>query len=92
MKIVIRKLSKPGCQPCAAISHYLESMTDMLAEAEAEVISHDIAEEPELIDKYGVTGVPVLIYERNGVEVTRLTGLVSSIEIVDAIQYAKEAR
>ena len=91
-QIIIRKLSKPGCRPCAAISHYIDGISEQLAEAGATVSEHDIAAEPELIDKYGLQGVPALVYERNGLEVARLNGLVSPQEILDTVKYAKEVR
>lgn len=92
IEIVIRKLSKPNCRPCAILAYGIASITDKLTEINATVIEHDIVAEPSLVDKYGITGVPTLIFERNGEEITRLNGLVSADEIVDAVDYAKEAR
>jgi len=92
IEITIRKLSKPNCRPCAILAYGIASITDKLTEEHATVIEHDIVAEPELIDKYGITGVPVLIFERNGQEITRLNGLVSADEIVDAVDYAKVTR
>ena len=91
-QIIIRKLSKPGCTPCKAITNYIGIISEQLAEAGAVVSEHNIAVEPELIDKYGLQGVPVLVYERNGLEVARLNGLVSPQEILDTVEYAKEVR
>ena len=92
IEIVIRKLGKPGCRPCAILAYGIASITDKLTEEHATVIEHDIVAEPELSDKYGITGVPVLVFERSGVEITRLNGLVSADEIVDAVDYAKVTR
>ena len=92
IEITIRKLSKANCRPCAILTYGIASITDKLTEEHATVIEHDIVAEPELIERYGISGVPVLIFERNGEEITRLTGLVSADEIVDAVDYAKEAR
>lgn len=92
IEITIRKLSKPNCRPCAILAYGIASITDKLTEEHATVIEHDIVAEPELIDKYGITGVPALIFERSGVEITRLNGLVSADEIVDAVDYAKVTR
>lgn len=92
IEITIRKLSKANCRPCAILAYGIASITDKLTEEHATVIEHDIVTEPELIERYGITGVPVLIFERNGVEITRLNGLVSADEIVDAVDYAKVTR
>lgn len=92
IEITIRKLGRPGCRPCATLSYGIASITDKLTEEHATVIEHDIVAEPELIERYGITGVPTLIFERNGEEITRLNGLVSADEIVDAVDYAKVTR
>ncbi|SER88173.1 co-chaperone YbbN [Psychrobacillus sp. OK032] len=92
IEITIRKLSKPGCRPCAVLSYAMADIGDQLTQANAVVSEHDITQEPELIAQYGITGVPVMIYERNGVEVARLSGMVSAEEILEAVEYAKEVR
>lgn len=89
--IIIRKLSRVNCRPCAVLGYALNEMTDQLTSANAQVSEHDIDVEFGLIRKYGLTSVPVLIFERNGAEITRLNGLVSAAEVMDAVEYAKEA-
>lgn len=90
--ITIHKFSKKNCRPCAALSYALKSIDDKLTKADAVVVEHDIEFDEELIQKYAITGVPLMVFERNGQEITRLNGLVSADEIVDAVDYAKEAR
>ncbi len=92
MKIIIRKLSRPGCRPCAILSNYLNEIKSEIAEAGAVVSEHDVMTERALLEKYEITSVPVLIFERNGVEVARLNGLANPQEVIDAIEHAKEAR
>ena len=90
--IIIRKLSRVNCRPCAVLGYALNEMTDQLTAANAVVSEHDIDVEFGLIRKYGITSVPCLIFERNGAEITRLNGLVSAAEVMDAVQFAKESR
>lgn len=90
--ITIRKLSKPNCRPCAVLSYAMADISAKLTQANAVVSEHDIEVETELIERYGITGVPVLIFERNGAEIARLTGMVSTAEILDAVEYAKVSR
>ncbi len=90
--IIIRKLSRVGCRPCAALTYALNDIADQLMAVNAQVSEHDIDVEFGLIRKYGITSVPVMIFERNGAEITRLNGLVSTAEILDAVEYAKVAR
>ena len=88
--ITIKKLSRPGCRPCAALANYLMEID--IASQDATLENIDITERPEVVDQYGLTSVPVLVFERNGVEINRLVGLRPVDEIIDAIQYAKDAR
>jgi thioredoxin 1 len=88
--IKIIKFSKKDCRPCAALSNYLGGIDLFNLGATLENI--DITENPEVIDKYGLTSVPVLVMERSGVEVNRIIGLRPPEEIIDAIEHAKVVR
>jgi thioredoxin 1 len=88
--ITVKKFSKPNCRPCNAMTNYLGDIDLFGLGATLENI--DIEEHPEVIEQYGLSSVPVLVMERSGVEVTRLIGLKAPEEIVDAIEFAKEAR
>jgi thioredoxin 1 len=88
--ITIKKFSKPGCRPCAALANYIGDIDLFNAGATLENI--DITEQPEVIEQYGLTSVPVLVFERSGVEVHRLVGLRPTEEIIDAIEHAKVAK
>jgi thioredoxin 1 len=90
MIITIKKFSKPGCRPCSALANYIGEID--LFNAGASLINIDIEEHPEVIDQYGLTSVPVLVFERNGVEVGRIVGLVGTEEIIEAIEFAKVAK
>jgi thioredoxin 1 len=90
MIITIKKFSKPGCRPCAALANYIGDIDLFNAGATLENI--DITEQPEVIEQYGLTSVPVLIFFRSGVEVHRITGLRPTEEIIDAIEHAKVAK
>jgi thioredoxin 1 len=88
--ISIKKFSRPGCRPCSVLANYLTEID--FAKYDAELINVDIAEQPEAVDKYKLTSVPVLVFERNGLEITRMIGLHPADAVIDAIEYAKEAR
>jgi thioredoxin 1 len=90
MIVTMKKFSKPGCRPCAALSNYIGDID--LFNAGATLVNIDITEQPEVIDQYGLTSVPVLVLERNGVEVGRIVGLVGTEEIIEAIAFAKVVR
>lgn len=88
--INVIKFSRPGCVPCRALSNYLSDIN--LADLNATLTEIDITEQPDVIDRYQLSSVPVLVFERNGLEVHRLVGLRPVDEIIDAIEYAKVVR
>jgi thioredoxin 1 len=90
MIITMKKFSRPGCRPCAALSNYIGEID--LFNAGATLVNVDITEQPEVIEQYGLTSVPVLVLERNGVEVGRIVGLAGTEEIIEAIEFAKVAK
>jgi thioredoxin 1 len=90
MIITMKKFSKPGCRPCQALSNYIGDID--LFNAGATLVNIDISEQPEVIDQYGLSSVPVLIFFRNGLEVHRIVGLRGTDEIIDAINHAKVVR
>jgi thioredoxin 1 len=90
MIVTMKKFSRPGCRPCVALANYIGEID--LFNAGATLVNIDISEQPEVIDQYGLTSVPVLVFERNGVEVGRIVGLVGTEEIIEAIEFAKVAK
>jgi thioredoxin 1 len=90
MIVTIKKFSKPSCRPCQVLSNYIGEID--LFNAGATLVNIDITEQPEVIDQYGLTSVPVLVMERNGVEVGRIVGMVGTEEIIEAIEFAKVVR
>ena len=87
--INLRKLSRPGCVPCVVLGNLLDANAERLAMAGVEYTEHDITEEPELVDKYGITGVPVLVVERDGAEVQRFVGMVTEGQLFKALEDAR---
>lgn len=79
-QITLRKLTRPNCRPCAVLTNYLESIAVELLALDVNVVEHDVTDEP----------APVIVIERNGRELARLNGLVSTVEILDAVKAAKE--
>jgi thioredoxin 1 len=90
MSIVIKKFSKPSCNPCKILSVYLTEID--FTEHNATLVEIDIEDQSEVIDQYKLNSVPVLVFERNGIEMARLTGLRPVEEIEEMIIYAKEAK
>ena len=90
MEVTIRKMKKEECFPCQMLGSIIEEMQDELQAEGVQVVEHDVIDEPEIASKYGLMGVPVLIFERDGKEVTRRTGMIAREEILYIISQVKE--
>ena len=62
------------CAPCRAIAPFLSDLAEQY-EGRVEVKKVNVDEDPELTAKLGVSGIPNLIFFKNGQEVKRVTGL-----------------
>lgn len=89
MSIVIKKLSKPGCRPCAILSNALSEVDFAAHSATLEEVDISTLSDADL-DAYKIAGVPVLIAYRNGMEITRKSGIMAPEEIEDMLKIAKE--
>jgi thioredoxin 1 len=101
MIITIKKFSRNGCRPCQALANFIGDID--LFNAGATLVNINISDEQikigeevltseEVVKKYKLQSVPTLVFERNGVEVGRIVGLVGTEEIVEAIEFAKVVR
>jgi hypothetical protein len=90
LRAVIEKES--GYVPCAILSNYLGEIN--LADHDATLTEHNTSDlsDAEIYAHLRLSGVPALLFFRNGVEVARLTGLHSAEEIVETIELAKVVR
>jgi len=87
--IEIIKLEKDGCAPCVWLGKTLEANAQRLESEGATLTTLSISENPSLIDEYKITSVPVLVFKRNGAEITRVHGNVNFDDVLAAIEYTK---
>jgi thioredoxin 1 len=90
--IEIAKFFKPNCRPCVIISNYLDDLADHPALKGVVIAEYNALNVPDLVEKYGLSSVPVLIFSRNGIEITRITGMTDQETIVDCVKMAREER
>jgi len=84
-KPVLVDLWAPWCGPCNSI----EPVVEKLAEAYGDQIRFarcNVDHNPKTSDKYGIKGIPTLMFFKRGKLVDKLTGLVPMSIIEDAIR------
>lgn len=62
------KIESTVCPQCTLLQIMLEA-----AEIEVDQV-HNVDQEPEVVDQYGIQGVPVLLFKKDGEIVDRIVG------------------
>lgn len=78
--IKILKFSADWCKPCAALQTLIEANSDKLS---IEIESIDIDEDPKLSGKYSVRSIPTMVKLDDGVEVGRISGVISAQKLIE---------
>jgi thioredoxin len=75
----------PWCGPCRAIAPVLDEIARELA-GEVTVGKVNVDEEPALAGRFGIQGIPALIFFKDGKAVRTLVGAVPKTEIVKRLK------
>jgi len=84
-KLVLVDFWAEWCGPCKSLAPALEDASNDLAEKIA-VYKLNIDENPVVPQKYGVRGVPTIVFFRNGEEVDRQVGLLPKSKLYEKIE------
>ena len=82
---VILDFGAPWCGPCKTLEPMMESIVE--GYKDQVFLAHvDVGDDPELAAKYGVLGVPTLIFMNKGTIIKQLSGVPGKSKIIDAIE------
>lgn len=88
---VITDVYAPWCGPCKMLAPLLERLAEEFA-GKAKFVKLNVDEAPDLASRYGITGVPTLLFFQNGEVRDSIVGLGSAamirIRINEAIHQA----
>ncbi|MCC6453717.1 MAG: thiol reductase thioredoxin [Caldilineaceae bacterium] len=79
-RLVVVDFWAEWCQPCTIMSAYAGWLARDYG-AQLLVAALDVDENPEIPARYGILGLPTLLFMRGGVEVDRQVGLLSYEEL-----------
>lgn len=75
----------PWCGPCRRLSPELDAVAEELGD-KAKVVKVNTDENPELAQRYGVLGIPNLIFFRDGQVADQIVGLVPRTTISSTVK------
>lgn len=64
------------CEPCRVMSTYVGFLAAEFA-GRALIAALDVDENPAVVERYQILGLPTLLFLRHGVEVARIVGIVA---------------
>jgi len=76
-----------SCPPCRRLAPTIEQLAEQY-EGRAVISKVNVDKLPQLADRYGIQGIPAVLFFRNGQEVQRLVGLRSQqayVEVLDRL-------
>lgn len=73
------------CGPCRALGPILEELAQEVGE-KATVLKVNVDENPELAQKYGIRGIPTMIFFKNGQAAKTLVGMQPKEEIKKSLE------
>jgi thioredoxin 1 len=71
--IKIKHFTATWCQPCKALAPVMNDIVSEYPMVGYQQI--DIDNDPELAQRYGIKGVPTILFEKNGTVVQQVVGL-----------------
>jgi thioredoxin 1 len=82
--VKVLKFSAAWCGPCRALSPVFEQVKKEISGVN--YIDIDVDTHPELVQAYSVTGVPLVVIEKDGVVVNQIRGANPKTTYVNALQ------
>lgn len=73
------------CGPCRALGPILEDLAQEVG-AKADILKVNVDENPELAQRYGIRGIPTMIFFKNGQAAKTLVGMQPKEEIKKSLE------
>jgi len=82
----------PWCGPCTMLMPTIEKLAEEynVPDSEVQIKKVNVDEDSEIAAKFGIRSIPTLVFEKNGDEVDRRTGILPHAKIKEIIENLKD--
>jgi thioredoxin 1 len=86
--LIITDYWAPWCGPCKVMMPAISELSERfnVPDSQIEIRKVNVDENPELASKFGIRGIPTLIFVKDDQEVKRLSGLRTKNQILEEIE------
>jgi thioredoxin 1 len=86
--LIITDYWAPWCGPCKVMMPAISELAERfnVPDSQIEIRKVNVDENPELASKFGIRGIPTLIFVKDDQEVKRLSGLRTKNQILEEIE------
>lgn len=83
-KPVLADFYAEWCSPCRMLAPTIEEIHSEYSNC-FETVKINVDENPELTERYGISGIPALLFFKDGKEILRMSGVQTKERIISAI-------
>jgi len=85
-KITVLVFSAPWCGPCKVLSPIIDELAeDNVNNSDLKIGKINVDENVEISKEYGIRGIPSILFFKDGVHVSGITGLKTKLELQNKI-------
>ena len=86
--LIITDYWAPWCGPCKVMMPAISELAERfnVPDSQIEIRKVNVDENPELASKFGIRGIPTLIFVKDEQEVKRISGLRTKNQILEEIE------
>lgn len=85
--LTVKRFSASWCGPCRQLAPIMESVSQKMPDVN--FVTIDVDEQKLQAQTYGIRSVPTVVFERNGSEISRFSGMRPEASIVQLINESK---
>ncbi len=85
-RVIVVDFFAPWCGPCVKLSSELEELANSRSSLDYDIVKINVDESPNLVRKYGIDSIPVIMIFKNGKLVEKNVGYINRNNIQNLVE------